>query len=564
MSTVSSTATFAPGGDRAALAVLPLSPAIERTLFWSLLALTILPVWTTTYFPSQDGPVHLYIVHLLQLFMAGADGIVHQYFELNPHFEPNLAFYGFALLLGQVFDLLVVEKLFLSGLALALCLAVRVAVRSLNPAASVYSLLAVPTAFHYFVHMGFYNYSLGIAATILALTICRPRLDQPSMRDLGVIGLVSLAVLLVHLMAFLVLLVCLALIVAWRSLADWRAGLGPRDAVAALLARGIGLGLALLPALALAAAFFLRHGLNQSRADEVGPNSLIGLVTLVSFDDVELWLMAPWIALFYVLCGYTLVRHLRAGTLGQAALFALLPAALVLVYLGNPVTAAGLRVGERFIPFIICLTFLWFATATPGRGMTWAVVAVASTTTVANAGLRVAQYDRHDQHMQGYMAAAESIEPGHTLLPLHLEPTPDLAGTWFRRPDPLLHLAAHMAIERDLIYLRASLMSTHAFGYFPIIYRQAVDPFLHIENGLRLDGELLDVRIADYPSLTGASLDYVLLWPAPAEMMDDAISVAIRAQVAEDWRAVPVPADASGELFRRENDVYATTTRELQ
>ena len=121
-----------------------------------------------------------------------------------------------------------------------------------------------------------------------------------------------------------------------------------------------------------------------------------------------------------------------------------------------------------------------------------------------------------------------------------------------------------MAIERDLIYLRASLMSTHAFGYFPIIYRQAVDPFLHIENGLRLDGELLDVRIADYPSLTGARLDYVLLWPAPAEVMVDAVSVAIRAQVAEDWRAVPVPADASGELFRRENDVYATTTRELQ
>ena len=527
-------------------AVAPLAPAIERWLFWAMVAATILPVWTTTYFPAQDGPIHLFIVHLLDGWLKGEVGLAAEYFELNPAFEPNLAFYAIGLALAQLTDLLTVEKLYLSGLALALCLAVRGAVRAINPDAVVYSLLVAPTAFHYFVHMGFYNYSLGIAAALFALAYCLPRLDDLRPANLAVMALLALATVAIHLMAFMVLALGVGLAVGWRALGDLTDGMPFGKAVLATIDRGWRLGLAAAPALLLALAFFLRHGVSRSRADDIGGEGLASMITLVSYDMLELWLMLPWFAAFYGLVVYTLYRHLKGGTLWQSALWALLPLVLVIIFFVNPVSTRRIALADRFIPFIVYFTIIWFATATPSRLVARLVATAAVVSTLAVAGYRFWIYDRFDDEIHRYLAVAEAMQDQRTVLPLHLRRDPTSRE---HAVMPLIHAGAHLGRERGILYMRGSLLSAGVYGYFPIVYRQAVDPFRHI--GRQLDGSPPDIDILGYAAATGGQLDYVMLWPAPTADLDDPITEALRAQLEAGWERVPVPPEATTELYRR-------------
>jgi len=539
--------------DRRRAEAAPLAPAVERWLFWALVVATILPVWTTTYFPTQDGPIHLYIVHLLDNYLQGTMGLAADYYRLNPAVEPNLAFYAIGLALVQVFDLLTVEKLYVSGLALALCLAVRSAVRAINPQAVVYSLLVAPTAFHYFVHMGFYNYCLAIAAAVFAVPFCLRRLDDLSAKNLALMGLVALSTIVIHLMAFLVLALGVGLAVVWRALLELRDGTPFAATLRATFDRGWRLGLAAAPALVLALTFFVRYGLTSSSEHDVTGDGLVGMVTLVSFDDREFWLMLPWLAAFYGLVVYTLYRQFRAGTLWQSALWALLPLALLFLFFFNPVSTRRITLADRFIPFIVYFAIIWFATVTPSRLVARLVVAAAVVSTLATAGFRLWIYDRLDGDIQRYLAVAEVMGSEGTVLPLHLHHPPrgsDHAAL------PYLHAGAHLAHQQGLLYLRASLLSTTRFGYFPFNYREEVDPFRHV--AYRLDAGPPEVDLLNYVENTPGEIDYVMLSPAPTEVFDDPLIDSIREQLAAGWERVRGPAEATSELYRRLAETNAT------
>jgi hypothetical protein len=268
------------------------------------------------------------------------------------------------------------------------------------------------------------------------------------------------------------------------------------------------------------------------------------MITLVSFEQVELWLVAPWLALFYALVVSTLVRHWRADTLWQSALVGLLPLLLVIVFFVNPVSTRRIALADRFLPFIVPLTIIWIATLTPGRWMARLVAAVAIVTTLATAGFRLWIYDRHDASIQRYLAAASAMTPGRSLLPLHLqleEGSRDFAVM------PLIHASAHLARERDLAYLRGSLLSRSVYGYFPVVYRAESDPYRHLNRWL--DDVPPEVDLGTYETATGNRLDYLLVWPPPAAVPSTPEIAALLAQVEAGWRPLPLPPEASVGLF---------------
>gem|GEM_PF-2546905 len=119
-------------------------------------------------------------------------------------------------------------------------------------------------------------------------------------------------------------------------------------------------------------------------------------------------------------------------------------------------------------------------------------------------------------------------------------------------------IGAHSAREQDLVYMRGSLLSRHAFGDFPVVYRETTDPFLHIVNAERLDGELRCVRFADFAARSEGLLDDLLLWPVPVEALDDPLSEAIPAQVTAYRQPLTLPPAATGALFRRQDENRAT------
>ena len=55
----------------------------ERMLFYGLLNTNLLPLWSITYFPSQDGPAHLYNARIIGDWYWSDFNIFREYLTLN-------------------------------------------------------------------------------------------------------------------------------------------------------------------------------------------------------------------------------------------------------------------------------------------------------------------------------------------------------------------------------------------------------------------------------------------------------------------------------------------------
>src|SRR5450432_953642 len=113
-------------------------------LFALLIALHLVPVWTTKYFPTQDGPSHLHNADLILRYDDPAMTVFRQYCVLDLRPLPN--FMGHAALssLLAIVSPLLAEKILLSGYILLLPLSIFYAMRSLKKSAGWLAVLAFP------------------------------------------------------------------------------------------------------------------------------------------------------------------------------------------------------------------------------------------------------------------------------------------------------------------------------------------------------------------------------------------------------------------------------------
>src|SRR5262245_27031384 len=57
-------------------------------LFFTLLILIhLVPIWSFTYFPSQDGPAHINNANILREYYQPDRSIFREYYSLNKNFE---------------------------------------------------------------------------------------------------------------------------------------------------------------------------------------------------------------------------------------------------------------------------------------------------------------------------------------------------------------------------------------------------------------------------------------------------------------------------------------------
>lgn len=488
------------------------------TSFAVLVLITLLPVWMVGYFPSQDGPVHLLIADVASGYDEPDADLLRTYFAPSPHVEPNLAVYPLLALFSALTDSDTAEKLLVSLFTLLFAGAGLYAVTSINRHAWPLSLLFLPMIFGYHLHMGFYNFVLSLIGFVFVFGYWLRYRQALTWPRLLLLAAVALALVLDHLVGFVVL----AYVIGVSSLVLWiharRTSELPRPSCQQLGREWLGLGLAFLPAILVAASFVLRHRVD-SEALLSERSLLIDLFTasfLFSFSRLERILALPLLLTGAAIAIWNLRASLRNG-LGVALLTAI--SGLALIYLFVPLNTRGVPLVDRLVPFMAALGVLWLASgyiaATAARHRLVVLGAVLSTLLLT--AHRVAAYREIDDYAREYMSAASHIEPHSTLLPINFWGASQPLGgdqiTW--RTDPFLHLGARIAVQTDGVYLRSPLLSSVVYGYFPIVYRPQVDPF-RLFDGLALEPEDKPPTFADFASYndrTPGRLDYVLFWP---------------------------------------------------
>jgi hypothetical protein len=190
-----------------------MEPGAARARFTSLLfagLVAVFCVWglSLPLFPTQDGPMHKYYVHVLASLLSGT----HSYdaYLIRHPFPPYATHYAVLLGLTRFVSFDLAEKLLICLIFAGTAYGVRYCARSLGPSGDLFSLCAVPLLLHWSLVMGFLNYSLAVGFFFLAAGLwCRAA--EGHLRLWWLFAVVSFFLALTHPVPLLLLIVFCAL-----------------------------------------------------------------------------------------------------------------------------------------------------------------------------------------------------------------------------------------------------------------------------------------------------------------------------------------------------------------
>ncbi len=152
------------------------SSRLSNLCFFVILGALCAWVLSLPVFPTQDGPMHRYYVHVLDSLLSHRG--IYDVYRIRHPFPPYATQYGSLLVLYRLFPYDLAEKLYTCLVLLCLAVGLRFAAEGVGPSGRWVSLLFAPVLFSWSLLMGFYNYTLGIGLFLLCMGFWQ-RLPRP-------------------------------------------------------------------------------------------------------------------------------------------------------------------------------------------------------------------------------------------------------------------------------------------------------------------------------------------------------------------------------------------------
>ena len=393
-----------------------------RALFLALAILYIAPVWSVRYFPTGDGPSHVYNSWILHGLVTGdAPPQIERAYRVDWRPIPNWTSHAVMAALISVVSPIVAEKLFLT-LTLGLLFAgAWVLARTVDPLSDVYAFLVFPFAYIFTFVAGYYNFTLGIALYLFILAWW--------WRRGSALVLALLLVLSYFTHPIATLAACGAIVL-----------------LSALLRRFRHL-LALPPALLLL-AFFGRTGekvagmpLDLSLRN---PLRFVRAEMIASFHGWQRTLGLAVAILFALLLAYTLIRDRKRPAI--AFVFVALGLVAVMVWIPAPHIVRSQFV-ERLPVFVFLTLIPAFSPRIEGAKRN-ALLAVLALIALVDGAIIFQRIRVHGAEITRFVRSFDAIEPGARVLTLQLGPV--MSHSYV---NVFVHRFAYVALERQLVHL---------------------------------------------------------------------------------------------------------------
>lgn len=348
-----------PKGEPASEAA---SPLRQSLLWYALLLLAHLTlIWVLPYFPSQDGPSHLYNLVILNDLLHGG-GVWGRFYEYQLRLTPNLGFHLAAYPLLQFLPPQATERSFLSLYLLVLAGAVPYLLRSFQGRAFPLSFVVFPLVFNFTLLMGFYSYCLAAVLFQAALGCTWQTRQRPGWQRLFICTGMGAVLYLSHLTAGALFAGAVVLL----PVAE-----GEGKSLAARIAKGFGLALPLF--------LLLGHYLAQAQHGSLpAPGKLFSLARLgrllgdfflfstVSFSRLQLFPLCLLLGILLVLAKLRMSRWRAGERLAPPERYLLvLAGAIFFVYLAAPNGFAGGSFFNERLPWVILALVLPVLAAVP-------------------------------------------------------------------------------------------------------------------------------------------------------------------------------------------------------
>jgi hypothetical protein len=194
-----------------------------RVFAASLLVLGLVP-WSVKHWPSQDGPNHLAVAHVIATY-ADPGSPFPQYLSVKHGFRPSAALDVIFSNASRLVSLEVAEKLIVSATIVLLPLSLLVLARRAIPRRAPNVFLALPFVLGWPLVIGFLSFEIALALGVLVLALAWKAPEEPRPPDSGwrfalASTLYFLSVWFHPAAAFLTGLVFL--LMEWKNVLRWR------------------------------------------------------------------------------------------------------------------------------------------------------------------------------------------------------------------------------------------------------------------------------------------------------------------------------------------------------
>lgn len=441
---------------------------IKCFLLFVLLVVHVLPVWRYPYFPSQDGPAHIYN-SVVMLSLADADNYrISEFFTSSLKMAPNLLAGMVLLGLMTFLPALIAEKVLLTMIIVALPLSMIYAARSFDRKNDIFALMGFLFSYNHLLLMGFYNFCLGVPLCMVSFGFwVRLRHDTGFWRQAAMCGLLLLTYL-AHFAAFAGLLIALVCITLFDGFYDWRrgrSGQGRRFLITRLQI--------LVPALIAGAAYFFTTRVpgNEiyARFDWLG-TIFFSHATLVTYT-IRHRVIALFMWLVVGLAIFINVKHRLTGGKGLSHRDGLLVISLVFFVLFWTMPwwqNNGGWINDRIFLLLILFFVLWFERF---RGLVRTIfVVVIMVLSLAQLGLYMQEFSFLQSELATFVSGAPLVRPHSTVKALvandsmsdSLGPTINIS--------PFKHAYGYYGLRQDVVCLDNYQAK---YDYFPVDWKNA-------------------------------------------------------------------------------------------
>ena len=544
---------------------------LELLVLALVIAAQLLPLVLLPYLPTQDGPSHQALAYALRVYDRPEGAPLRQYLMRNDEALPNWFVFFLQAKALAFLSVNAAEKVLVAAYVVLLPLGLRYALRGVDRDAGFLAALGLPFTYNFLFGMGFLNFCWSLAAFLFAFGFYLRRRERFRARHVLPQAALAIWVYFCHPVSLVMLVIAVAAFGACQVLLDVRlagdggarASAGPDAGVASwwqAARERLLLPLAsLVPALVLLASFVGRR-LDRPTSHlgfVVKAKQLLALYSLVSFDSRLLLVACGLAAVIATLAGLLLWRRRSEGSLRLRAEDALLAVAALfaLVYFTAPSELAGGGfVNHRLALFPPLVLLLWLGSGRWGSRTRQAAQLLGAALALTMLTMLWTRWSEIDRYLDEYVAVADRIEDGSTVLPLGFAPAGVANGSeGERRPLafrlwPFVHALGYVAGRRPIVDLG---LYEAGEDYFPLRYRPELDPYRQLSIG-PVGLEEVPPRI-DIPRYErrGGRVDYVLLWQPRAAAADHPLTRELYRQLHDGFERVHVSKAGNAELWQQ-------------
>jgi len=465
------------------------SVSLWIVLFTLLTFIYVLPIWIFKYFPSQDGPCHIYNSFILKHY-NDPDYVFNQYYEVRKSPMPNWASHAFMTPLMYLVPPLIAEKILLTAYVILMAVSMLYFLNAVESGRMSLVFIGFPFIYNFLLLMGFYNFMLGVGMFMLAVGYWWKHFDAFGVRNMAVLSLLLVVLYFCHLVPLALAMFSIAVIAIVsfpRGFARWRQ---------ALLSF-----LGMLPAAGLALYYTSTRGTERAGVWELSRlwQYFIRNESLAYHSENQIVFGKMVTGAFVILFFYTLIRDRRWRLrlrLRRRDFLLLLSIAFFVIYLKAPDDMSGggfIKMRMSLFPFLIIIPWLSWDMPKVMRGVVGGLLMLLATAYIAHASY---YHKILSDDIAVYNSGYDAVEKNKVLLPL----ASDYIGrSW--RIGIYTHTPGYYGYKRGCINLINYEAGT---DYFPTVFK----PDFHRPSIEQVHVKQAEIDFAEYVD----DVDYVLTW----------------------------------------------------